>query len=48
VAPNPRDHDFATQRFEHGAQHEFAKHEIATCLRVGTMITAYGRMEEGI
>jgi hypothetical protein len=41
----PRDHDFATQRFEHGAQCEFAKREIVMHLRVGPMITAHGHME---
>jgi hypothetical protein len=47
VAPDPRDHDFTTQRFEHGAQREFVKHEIATRLRVGPTITARGHMEAG-
>jgi hypothetical protein len=47
VVPDPRDRDFVTQRFEHGAQREFVKCEIVTCLRVGPTITARGHMEAG-
>jgi hypothetical protein len=47
MAPDPRDRDFMTQRFEHGAQREFAKREITTRLRVGPTITARGHMEVG-
>jgi hypothetical protein len=47
VSPDLRDHDFATRRFEHGAQRKFAKREIVTHLRVGPTITARGHMEAG-
>jgi hypothetical protein len=47
VPPNPRDHDFATQRFEYGAQREFAKREIVMHLKVGPTVTSRGRMRRG-
>jgi hypothetical protein len=48
VAPDPRNHDFTTERFEHGARREFAKLEIVTHLRVGPTIIARGHMEAGL
>jgi hypothetical protein len=45
MSSDPRDRDFVTQSFEHGAHHEFMKCEIVTRLRVWPTITAQGHME---
>jgi hypothetical protein len=42
MAPDPRDRDFATRRFEHGARHEIVK-----CLGIGLVATAHSHMESG-
>jgi hypothetical protein len=45
VAPDPRNQDFATQGFEHGVHHKFAKREIAMRLGTRLTVTAQGHME---
>jgi hypothetical protein len=45
MSPDPRNHDFMTQRFEHGAQCELTKHEIAKHLGIRPTITAHSHME---
>jgi hypothetical protein len=47
VAPDLRDHNFMTQRFEHEAPRELAKREIAMRLKVEPTIAAHGHMEGG-
>jgi hypothetical protein len=48
VAPDLRDRDFVTQRYEHGKQHEYMKCEIVMCLRIKPTVTARGHMEGGV
>jgi hypothetical protein len=47
VAPNPRNHDFATRRFEHGSHHEVMKHEITKNQGSGPVFTAHSHIENG-
>ena len=42
---DPKDCDFATHSFEHGAHHKFTKREIATHLGTRLTVTAQGHIE---